>query len=299
MAYINDPTKPLVLSASSASTFNSCERKGLYYSIQKAKVDHDYIRPPYFAFGSAFHEVLEKCEHDFRNFKSEILRDACRAEGLYINNEGVKIMAVVRSYWQLIAGSEFKPIAFEKWFQNDLARGKIDVILQAPNGWYICDTKTNGMSLSPTKLMELINDPQMNLYGAFHDIIAKSLGLDPNKWLGIVYREIEKPRQRYKLGESFDDFHERVCEKGNPKARELIIHRDQLKWDNAYENFLKTLTRAREIQKEYINGMPDSSRQDFNSCKKFQSPCEYWSRCYNCLYTSIPSEKTAGILAAL
>ncbi len=299
MAYNNDPRKPLILSASSANTFNSCERKGLEYSIKKSKPDSDYIRPGYFAFGTAFHSVLEKSMHDFRRFKTSILFDACKSEWLFWNNEGAKLMAILRSYWALIAESNLKPTHFEKWFQNDLARGKIDLILEAPSGWYICDTKTNGQSLSPTKKTELTNDPQMNLYGAFHDIIAESLDLDPDKWLGIVYREVEKPKQHYKLGETFEEFHARIAEKGNPKAREIIVSRDELNWDNSYANFLKTLTRAREIQTEYLNGLPDSSRQDFNSCKKFGTPCEYWSKCYNCLYSSTQSEKTLDILSIL
>lgn len=295
----HDPTKPLALSNSSASTFNTCERKGLFQYIMKKAPDSDYQRPDYFAFGSAYHYVLEKCFHNPKEFSMNLLHLAVKKEGLFWDCDAPKLMAIINSYWGLIENSEYKPYAVEKWFENDLARGKIDLILTTLRGWYICDTKTSGMALSPTKKMELINDPQMNLYGAFHDVIAKSVGLDPKKWLGVVYREVEKPRHQYRLCEDYESFYCRIIEKGLPKSRELVIPREELNWDNAYQNFCLTLKRARTIQAEYIEGAPTTTRQDFAQCKKYHSPCEYWSNCYGRNFTADKTEEQKNILNGL
>jgi len=296
-----DPTKPIALSTNSANTFNSCERKGYHRYFAKTGNDLDWTRPNYYGFGSAFHEVLEKCKHDSKRFRFELVVNACEKECLNLDSDAPKLLACLRSYWLLSAESALVPLHFEHWFENDLACGKVDLILENPadGTWLICDTKTSGISLSATKRIELINDPQMNLYGAFHDVIAERLGLEADKWQGIAYREIEKPKQKYKLGESFEEFHARVSEKGNPKYREIILPKEELKWDNAYQNFLMTVKRARELQQEFINGTPTTSRQNFQSCKKFGTPCEYWSKCYDCLYTSQQSEKTVDILSIL
>lgn len=297
---MHDPTKPIALSNSSMNVFNSCERKGFLQYIEKAKPDIDYVRPGYFAFGTAYHFVLEKTKHEANNYDISLLERACDNECIYFPNDGAKIAACINSYWGLIRGSEWKPHAFEKWFQNDLARGKLDLIVVKNDGyWVISDAKTNGMALSPTKKIELINDSQMNLYGAFHDIIAKSCNLDPTKWLGCLYREVEKPRQHYKIGESFEEFYNRISEKGIPNHREIFISRDEMNWDNSYNNFLLTLKRAREIQYAYLNGKPIETKQNFSNCKKFGTPCEYWSRCYGCLYSSNLSDDKKNILDIL
>jgi hypothetical protein len=294
-----NPTKPLALSNSSANVFNSCERKGYFQYIEKRKPDSDWVKPGYFAFGIAYHAVLEKCQHNSKNYSPLILEMICKKENLYFPSDGAKLASCINAYWAMINDSIYKPYTFEKWFENDLARGKIDLICTTDEGWLICDTKTNGMALSPTKKMELINDSQMNLYGAFHDIIGKSCNLDPKKWIGCLYREVEKPRSIYKAGESYDEFYSRIAEKGIPKTREIFISRDEMKWDNAYNNFLLTVKRAREIQKSFIDGNPIETRQDFSQCKKFGTPCEFWSQCYNCLYTSSKSEELKTILSYL
>lgn len=299
-----DPTKPIALSNSSSNVFNSCERKGYFQYIEKRKPDLDWIKPGYFSFGVAYHFILEKSRHHVNNYDGSLLEMACKKEGLHIPNDGAKLAACVNAYWALIRCSEWKPYVFEKWFENDLARGKIDLILTDSKGnWVICDTKTNGMALSPTKKMELINDSQMNLYGAFHDIIAESIKLDPKKWLGCLYREVEKPRNHYKLGESFEDFYNRISEKGILNHREIFIHRDEMKWDNAYNNFLLTVKRAREIQNYFLNDSSKewyaSIRHDTSQCKKFGTPCEYWSQCYNCLYTSAISDELKYVIGLL
>lgn len=295
-----NPIKPIALSNSSSNTFISCEHKGLLQYIKKEKPDSDYVRPDYFAFGSAYHYVLEKARHVKLHYNMALLREAVLKEFLNWESDGPKLKAILDAYFDMISGSIYEPIFFETWFENDLARGKIDLIVKTPRGkWYICDTKTSGVSLSPSKETELINDTQMNLYGAFHDIIAKKLGLNPDDWEGILYREIEKPRQRYKLGESFNDFHKRIMEGNGQKYREIVLHRDAMKWDSAYQNFLLTLKRARELQAEFIEGQETTARKIFANCKKFGTPCEYWSRCYGQLYSHSKSEELKTILSYL
>lgn len=297
-----DPMKPLALSNSGANTFNDCEQKGFLQYIVKSPKDSDWKDPRYFAFGSAFHNVLEWCGHDYRRFSAELVKSALLKELLQWDNDGAKIMAMLRSYWILCSKSPQLELAgAEIWFENDLVRGKVDAIFrESVTGlWWICDIKTTGIALSQTKEMELINDQQMNLYGVFHDLIAEKLGLDPNLWAGIRYREIEKPRHKYKLGETFDEFHARISEKGNPNAREIVVTRDRMNWDSVYANFLLTVKRVRELQNAYNTGTPIQPRQNFKSCKQWGTPCPYWSHCYGNLYSAAKAEANADILSFL
>lgn len=297
-----DPTKPLALSNSGANTFNECEKKGFLQYIERAPKDPDYKDPRYFAFGSAFHHVLEWCNHDHKKFNAELVKSALLKEQLAWENEGAKIMAMLRSYFSMhLKSPQLELVGAEIWFENDLVRGKVDAIFrESVTGlWWISDIKTTGQPLSPTKHVELINDQQMNLYGVFCDLLAQKLGLDPECWAGIRYREIEKPRHKYKLGETFEQFHARVSEKGNPPAREIVLTKDQLNWDSVYANFLETVKRARQLQEAFNAGQPVAPRQDFKQCKKWGTPCPYWSHCYGSLYTAAKAEGEADVLSFL
>jgi hypothetical protein len=295
-----DPTKPLALSNSGANTFNECEFKGFLQYIAKAPKDSDYQDPRYFAFGSAFHHILEWCNHDHKKFNAELVKSALLKESLAWENEGAKIMAMLRSYFAMHLKAPLELVGAEIWFENDLVRGKVDAVFVDPaGGWWISDIKTTGQPLSPTKHVELINDQQMNLYGVFGDLLAQKLGLAPENWAGIRYREIEKPRHKYKLGETFEQFHARVAEKGNPPAREIVLTKEQLNWDSVYANFLETVKRARQLQEAYNAGQPVAARQNFQGCKKWGTPCPYWSHCYGSLYSAAKAGSEADVLSFL
>jgi hypothetical protein len=273
---------PLVLSNSGVACMNDCERRFCHRYLLKTPKDPDFKDPAYFGFGRAFHGILEHTAGDPKRYSaSAIGRPIVEKNGLNWDNDGAKISAMLRTFWLLAAQRPLAIAACEVEFENDIARGKIDAIgVDDQLNWYICDWKTTGVSLDLTKPAMLRQDPQLCLYGALSEDIAAQLNLEPHKFAGVLLREIEKPRHRWKEGETFDSFHARISEKGNPAGRDMFVPIDELQWQDSYGNFLEAVKRARALQQEWIAGNETPGRQDTRNCKQWGSPCEFWSQCY-------------------
>ena len=280
---LQDPSKPVLMTNSMARVFSDCERKFVREYLERREPDSDYEEPNYFAFGTTVHEILELSKHDERLANFALISQVCSENGLG-DVDKAKVMAVLRSYFGLHLNAGLKPVAFEVRFQNDLTMGSVDLILANAQGqWWICDVKTVGIKLDPSMKVKLQNDQQMNLYAAFHDVLAEKLGLDAFAFQGVRYREIEKPRERVGKNETPLEFSHRLVNLPNPVAREIVLGLDDLNWQEVYQNFLGTLDRARALQVQFLTDKAEG-QANFNNCVKFGSPCPFYSGCYGSTY---------------
>jgi hypothetical protein len=283
-----DPTLPVALSNYSAGLLNECERKFTHEYLLQTEVDKDYEKPDYFAFGCAFHDILEKTLHDPAKYTPHVLDAMVREHNLDPVYDKVKIMACLRAYWTLHLQSGMILHAAEIWLENDVARMKIDAVFRDPNGdgtyWWIGEQKTPA-KFDPLRPLMIWQDQQVNLYAAFHDALAEKVGLDPKKFMGVRYREIKKPSERQgKTRETFEDFLARCS---SSEAREIVLSRVKLKWDQVYENFLQSVEHARAVQKRVFGpGGIDATHKNTRNCiSNFGDRCKYFSKCYGVSYT--------------
>ena len=59
-----DPEAPFVASQSALGTLMSCEQKFVHRYVLNTERDANWVRPTYFSFGTAFHEILYFCNYD-------------------------------------------------------------------------------------------------------------------------------------------------------------------------------------------------------------------------------------------
>ena len=294
------------LSHSGINTMLACEHKFASRYVYKTPVDSDYVDSKALHFGKAFHKILENCKHDYKLCTTGMMREVCNDFSLAWDNDGAKIASCLRSYF---AGQDpkWKCIHTEVGFETDDHKGFIDAIFEHVDDkrWRIGDNKTSGVKLEVAIKAKLINDQQMNMYVWHAPFIALMLGLDIDKFDGISYREVEKPRHRWKPDikerhedlelsssstedvefykptvtvttrpETWAEFTQRC---GEPPYRETVLLRHEFIFlDRVVANIMQMTERARAL--EAIDAVPTRNMQ---ACKQWGSPCPYWSQCYD------------------
>lgn len=264
-----DPEKPFVASQSSLGTLMGCEEKFVHRYYKATPRDDNWVSPTYFAFGTAFHEILHFSQYNKANVTELLIRGHVEINGLNWDNDGAKVIACLDSYFENHTREE-KFIASEVEIFTDEFVMYADAIFEDKDGWYIADMKTVGFSLDPYPLYRLKRDNQMCLYAAHAKHFAEKLGLDPDKFTGMSYREVEKPRQRIRKNELHDSFLARC--KPTP-YRETFLTPDMLLIDETMFSIKAQLQRARSLKAE----MPIKNTQN---CKRNGLVCEFWSQCY-------------------
>ena len=275
-AFRRDPEKPFVASQSALGTLLTCETKFKHRYIDLTPRDENWVSPTYFAFGSAFHEALYLAKYNQALLTEDILLQVISVNGLDWHNDGAKLRACLNTYFSSHTKQE-RFIATEVELFNDEFVMYADAIFEDEGGhWYIVDMKTVGIKLDEMIRFKLKSDPQMCLYAAHANEFAAKLGLDPSKFIGMSYREIEKPRQRIKKGETHDEFVERI---GLTYYRETFLTLDMLNIEQTMFSLRSQLVRARSLRS-------DQPTQNTNSCKRNGLVCEFWSSCHGAPYVT-------------
>lgn len=287
------------LSHSALNTYLTCEQKFAHRYLFKTDPDPDYKEGHALNFGKAFHRVLENCQHDYHACSTQLMQGACMEFGLSWDNDGAKLAACLRSYF---AGYDldWKCIRTEVWWETSDHHGCVDgVFVKTDNSglWRIADLKTVGVKLDPTIRVKLATDQQVTMYVKHRHLIAKICGLDVDKFDGVSYREVEKPRQRYKDDLKTEDgtrpetFAEFTVRCGNPTFRDTVIQPHELIYvEETFANITNTALQARALADRVANG--ESPTQNRQSCKQYGSACPYWSHCYNMTYTESCAQPT-------
>lgn len=261
-------------SVSAIGKFNNCQRAFYHQYIAFNEKDFDYKIPKYFSFGSAFHSCLEWCSYNGNHCGAELIRKACELYQLSYESDGAKLAACLRSYFA--NAKPLKVIAMEEEFVTDDWVFIIDAIMADDYWWYIVDNKTTGIKLDPLILTKLRVDLQMGLYANHAKLIAERFNLPREKFYGICYREVEKPRLRPKENETYNEFTKRC---GEPAYRESYVGAPQLQLDQVINSLTAGLTSARQISSE------EQTTQNMRSCKNMGEVCAYYSRCYGKTHT--------------
>jgi hypothetical protein len=219
------------------------------------------------------------CDHSAFKCTTNDIKNACLLEGLDFNTDGAKVAACLRSYF---AGAKpYKVIAMEQEYITEDWVFYVDAIMQDETWWYIVDIKTTGNKLEDFIRTKLTMDPQMVLYASHAHLIAEKNGLDIDKFYGIIYREVRKPLQRPKPGESWQDFTMRC---GNPEYRETDISKTQLQTELVLRNMHEALRKVREIKTQ------EECVQNMRACVDKGSVCTFYSQCYGKTYTEAKRE---------
>lgn len=282
----------LSVSYSCANTFQECEFKGCLKYFAKAPKDKDYITPDYFNVGNAFHKVLEMTMHDPDTFPSINFKDILKSYTLDEFEDGGKILAMLRQYWIFHVQVPLKVIACEHKFAKGPTNGIIDAIMQErgtdkrynligdPGAWWIVDLKTASKAdeALPSRLHR---DVQMCLYAAMAPHIAEIFKLDPTKFAGIRYREVTKPLQKMKSGESFSDWTSRCM----ASFREIVILKEEMDIKTTFDEFNHLIEKIHKLESVFTNDMEIVGMKNPKSCLSWGRSCEYFSVCHNATYT--------------
>lgn len=275
----------IILSNSMISEFKTCERKFVFSYVLNKDIDEDYIQPKYFAFGNAFHEIMEEINHDPMKFTVEILNRVSDKHGLDPVYEKSKLVQCVNLYLKEAPKSGLKVIATEVYFKNKNA-GTVDAIgVDKDNNWWIIDLKT-AASLSSLRVEMLSVDSQMALYAYHADDIKKSvedlLNVKLGDFLGIRLREVTKAKERKKkVEETFDQFYDRL----SPiEYRELILKKEYIECEEVQFYMEVESERANDTIKRYVESgenikcVPRNVRKCTDPITK--EICPYFKTCH-------------------
>jgi hypothetical protein len=214
---------------------------------------------------------------------------------------------MLRRYWTLHAGVPLSVFGVEIKFEGTYTNGVVDAgmvedggstahgLSGAKGAWWIVDLKTAGKQ-DPALPARLQNDPQLNLYAAFRSIIADRYNLDQNLFAGVRYREVTKPGQETKAGETFAAWTTR-CETG-AKVREIVIPASRMDLKNSYDNFSEIIKVAHSLQREFLAEKRLVGKCNFKNCMAYSSPCEWYSKCYGKTYTESQSTTLINAVGA-
>ena len=183
--------KPLTLSYSSAKTLQSCQQKYHYYKVAGTPNDSDYEESDALGFGKAFHQVLEKTNHE--SYSDALIDEAC-TEHKVEGTEKPLLTMMLKKYVDYHKKSGLKVVKCELRIQTSTYLGFIDALATDGNGFWIIDLKTAGR-FDETLLSRLSKDMQLNLYSYFaKDIEIAVPELEGKTFLGCRYRATIKSK---------------------------------------------------------------------------------------------------------
>lgn len=263
------------LSYSSSKDLASCESKYCHRKIWKTPVDTD-VTPDTFAFrfGKAFHLIHEYCQHELGYFEDrmmEYLHEAMKAENLDDDKDtACHLASAVVSSLTLWAKTGLRVIKCELKIESPYLLGYVDFIAVDPTTrrWWIGDLKTTSMGKNDLG-KRLIRDPQLSLYSEFVAFIAQELDLNPDDFLGCLYRETVKSKIVVRANEKPAAFVKRSI----AESRIFVIPR-QLMDRSAVAVHSMLHKRAMELE---AGATP---LRNLHSCLDYNRSCDYFSHCY-------------------
>ena len=212
------PSDKSVLTFSALNTFRNCPRKYKHRYIDCLRPRE---KPESLSFGSVIHDALERWyrARSESNRMSSVLDFIDRQYPLRASDDGQKAMwslalAMFAGYVECYPDEEFEIVEVEKLFTSEIRNpdtgrssqtfvmaGKVDGIVQCPDGMYLLEHKT-ASSIDANYLDKLWTDTQIALY-SFH---LRQLGYPI---IGVIYNVLLKSRLKQKMGETESEFEAR------------------------------------------------------------------------------------------
>ena len=261
------------MSISSATLQDSCLRKYFLKKIMRVAPDDDNVDDTdALRLGSAYHQVIELCQHDAKNYTTEIFEQAC-VEHKLGDKQRFTTYSCLTAYFKFRTKSQLRAVGceIELGDENDGFIGYIDVVLVDKNGyWWITDLKTSG-ALSATVAARLPEDRQLSLYARYHSFVAAKCGLDDSKFAGVRYSSVAKSRTVVRATETMQQYAVRA----DTNIIEVEIPHWMLNPTDSWDWVVAARDRAMSLA-----ASEDAWPPRHKACYEWNRPCEHWSHCH-------------------
>ncbi len=267
------------LSPSSMALFQQCQRKYFFKKVAGVQVDSDVTDDvEALMVGKCLHKILEDCRHKLDGLSYESVKAATLAHDLG-EETAPMIFAMAKAYKISHEKSGLRAIGFEVPIDTESFFGIADVILTDLEGnWWIGDLKTSA-AYNPAIVPTFARHPQLSLYAANAEVIAKELNLDVSKFMGVRYRMVTKSKLIRKSSESLEGYIDRLG--SSVKSLDFAIPKEMLS--------PKEVVEVHSTIREKIKSKEESDYlRNHSNCMLYFRPCEYFSKCNGCNYSSFP-----------
>jgi len=260
------------LSYSSMAQLQTCEQKYVHRKVWNTPVDNEEEDRTAFDTGSATHECVELTGWGLEELTQEIVDKAIVAYPDAAENKAlVHAMALKLIRQQQISG--LICVKAELQIVSPKFNGYIDLIAKFPSGaWYIIDLKTSAYKPNDGLIARLPMDRQLNLYGSYAEMIAPILDLDPDKFLGCIYRVVTKSKAKQKTSETYDRFVQRL--KKATKVFDVIVPKEKLHTKEIREMFDDAHVKSISLREGEV------PVKNLGSCFDYFRLCPYYSKCF-------------------
>lgn len=253
------------LSVSSLKMLQSCEAKYFHYKVNNTPKDPDYEESDSLGLGKAFHQVLEKTNHN--DWNESLMRQAM-ADHNVEPSEAPLLSVMLDKYVKYHKLSGLKVVKCELGIETSQTVLFLDAVALDERGWWIIDLKTAARH-DENILPQLPRDIQMNHYASFANDVEIALpeiaGLP---FLGCRYRQIVKSKAGTMKG--LDN---------GVKVVDIEIPVEVLATEEFQSLFSHIYDRAVELHKG------EAPRKNFSACFNYFSPCQYFSQCHGELFS--------------
>lgn len=261
------------LSASQMQTLFRCPKEYLYrYILKEPQPSVEALM-----MGTAFHSVTNiHCSDREISDSIDKMSLGDLKEDLYPYRDALKSMVLghrrATATLPDVRMREFK-------IETPQILGFIDSVRVDPMGkWWIAETKTVSR-LDIDKRFMLPNDLQVVTYVTHRDVVSKSMGLDPNGFLGVVYETTRKPQERRKIAETLPEYGKRLTSETTVWNVPAIEFRDA---QNVFQSSLDLATNIRsEVHKRFERSKKEADvPANTQSCVRFNQKCPYFTKCH-------------------
>jgi len=272
---------PGALSHSSAKTLLGCEQKYVNYKVKALDHDSDYQKSPALAIGSAFHHILEMSKGEKPKGIREMIEHCFTDEDIMLPKKyGYLVHGMIIKYLRLHKRMGFKVLAVEFDINTKEVTGKVDAIMEDPSGkWWIIDYKTAKTLYLPS-VPSLPADPQLNLYAAHAEDIAKMFDLDFASFGGCRHRVVTKPDLKKKVTETNNEYTLRIAK--SVKVHDIEIPIELMNPQETLDRHVKLYARSKQLYRKDV-----TPQKNYGNCMSFFRPCEYFSRCHGREFSEI------------
>jgi hypothetical protein len=277
-----------ILTHSCMSSFKTCQRKFEFAYIKGIRRDQD-SKP--LRLGGAVHKGLELLSTQGVDAGCAAIAEAYSVMPAWAEvedwlTEGAIAMQLVRGYARRWGSDGFKTVAAEIPFDlpiinpetnrpstNFRFAGKIDRIIETPNGLMILETKTAGESIDAESdyWPRLRIDTQISGY----ILAARALGYDVQS---VIYDVIRKPCIKVTKKETVETYAERLYNDFAERPDFYYARRDIPRLESDLEEFRRELWR---IQKDVRDSQLASYFYRNTAACLHPYKCAYWTLCTN------------------
>ena len=257
---------PSYLSVSQVNSLKTCPRQYVFKHILKERE----FKNKNLLVGTAFHKMLEgkDVEAELKELPAEYPHRA--------------VLKKMKRVYEDATAQLPKVIAREVNFRVDSGQfeimGYVDAVRVGDDGWYLGEEKTAAV-IDENKKNMLAFDLQICTYMYSQAAIARQVGVD-KPFKGLIYTATTKPSEKVKKTETLEEFAARATVEtrvwkveDTPPERIKLIVETEFNWAQKTKQEIEATWIS---SGENLDAIPSNS----HSCFKFNTPCNYFEKCY-------------------